>query len=165
MTRNTAVGLLIVLLFSSCFGGGGVIRDKKNTNYKIMTPRSPWRQIPSSASRLDADHAYVNPKTGSSFYVRSVCDIYKDASLDQLTQSLVRIFGSKETVSSKVIPFSGRHAKQTVFLGDLDGVQVKVNATILKKHSCFFDFVFISIPKTYDKDRPAFEDFLNSFSL
>ena len=165
MKKVKPLGIIICAfctLLTSCLGSETSVQTK-NTSYHIQVPLAPWG--PLSAEPLDADFAYQNTKTGSSFYVRSACNIYQDASLDQLTISLVRLFDHPKIIDSKPGTLAKRAAKTTTLTGEMDGVPVQVKITILKKNSCNFDFVYVSIPKFFQQDVTAYEKFVNSFNL
>lgn len=158
------LGLFLIfgLMLSSCLGGETSVVTK-NTSYRVLMPKTPWTTL--SVSRLDADYAFQNTKTGSAFYVRSACNLYKDASLNQLTTGLLRLFDSPAIIHQETGTLAKREAQRTVLTGKMDGASVKSKITILKKNACTFDFVFVSIPKFYAQDVTAYEDFLKSFQL
>jgi hypothetical protein len=152
----------LCLFLTGCLGGETSV-EIKNSDYQIKSPDNNWTLLKTKS--LKADHAFQNLDTGSSFYLRSSCNIYKDASLKQLTFGLVRLFENPNILTSKKGKLAKRDTQMTTLTGKMDGVTVKAKLTLLKKNSCNFDFVFISLPKFFQKDLAAYEKFLHSFNL
>lgn len=162
MKLQSIILSVYVVLFLSCSAAEPPSRTK-NVIYRIQPPKAPWESL--STDRLDADYAFQNPKTGSSFYIHSICNIYQDASLDQLTTGLVRLFDNPKIIESKTETLANRAAKISTLSGEMDGAPVSAKITVLKKNSCNFDFVYIGIPKFFRQDMSEYEKFVNSFNL
>lgn len=146
-------------------GGAATLETEKNTDYIVGLPIKPWEQMSLAESKMDADFAFNNPNTGSSFYLRSECHSFKDASLERLTGGLIRLFKNTDVLDQAELMFAKRAAKKTTFIGELDGVKVKVSVLVLKKHSCYFDFVFVALPKHYSQDISVYDKFIKTFKL
>ena len=114
MKLQLSILTLCAALFWSCSGTEPPPRTK-NVTYHIRVPGTPWE--PLSTERLDADYAYQNSKTGSSFYIHSMCNIYQDASLDQLTTGLVRLFDNPKIIESKAGTLANRAVKISTISG------------------------------------------------
>jgi hypothetical protein len=155
---------VVLLLANGCVGG--IKREAiKNKDYRIVAPGSPWSEMNLPPGKFDADLAYIHEHTGSALYLRSECHMYEDASLSQLVGGLMSLFKNIRDLKEEVVTFSGREAKSSEFIGELDGAEVKVAILVLKKNSCYFDFIFVSVPEYFNKDKSAYDRFLHSFKL
>lgn len=157
--------MILCLGLMGCMGASSPVKIQKNKNYTLYLPGPPWHRVPDAQTKLDADHAFIKPSSGSTMYVRSECNLYKDASLNQLSMGLRRLFQDVSVLEKKEQQLAKRAALSTIFMGKLDGVKVKVNTVVLKKNSCYFDFVFVALPKSFVRDTPAFSKFVKTFSL
>jgi hypothetical protein len=134
-------------------------KAKRATGIKFVAPLHPFESIVSE----DSDEAWQNKKTGSSISFHSVCDQANDPDLDSFTSSLILGIEELKIESSKKSQFNERESLETIAIGKVDGVQVKMKLLVFKRNRCSFDLSFISLPKYYETELPVFQKFLENF--
>jgi hypothetical protein len=140
----------------------------KSKDYTITTPATPWHKLatsddPSSTDAMKADIAYENPESGAIISLNSICRKYSPASLDILTNNLVRGITNREVMQKREIVLSGAPALDTNFSGNVDGVALNIRTVVMSKRSCSYDFIYVTVPKREEKNGAAFDNFLASF--
>lgn len=167
--RVRIVCLLLVFMESS--GCALLFPDRtapKSGNYRVTNPPSPWSKLKpgediDAPEAFKADLAFENPKTGAIISLNSVCRKYQESSLDSLTESLVRGIDQRETLERKDLTLDGVAALNTVYLGFVDGVKLKIETVVLKKNFCTYDFIYVVIPEKEKESHFIFEQFIHSF--
>lgn len=140
----------------------------KSGDYSVTSPGGPWEKVAvgeSSAATdsLKADHAYENPESGAIISINSICRKYAGATLDSLTNNLVRGIGEKKLVNQTRRTLDGAEAQDSIFQGVVDNVAVKIRTVVLKKDECTYDFLYVTIPERERDNGVAFENFVASF--
>jgi len=121
--------------------------------------------IPSSWHRLevnDAPLAFRDDAAEATILVNGRCP-GDDAPLVALTAHLLIGTTDREIRSEDTVPFDGREARHTVVTAKLDGVARTLDLYVLKKDSCVYDFVYITVPDHYEATAPAFQAFVSGF--
>jgi hypothetical protein len=165
--RTVATGLVFLSL-SSC---ALLFPDRtapKSQAYNVTPPPAPWHKLavgddPNATDAMKADMAYENPETGAIISLNSICRKYNKASLDTLTNNLVRGVGDRKLISRNEVNIDGGTALDTLFAGTVDGVFLHLRTVVLIKNECTYDFIHVSIPKREPENARSFEDFLSSF--
>lgn len=162
--------LFLSLALISCFGG--VKKTGKVTGYqpgRVLTKKGFYKvgELPPDWVRIlkrDALVAFRNDAVASTIATDSFCDqAYDDSSLQILTHHLFAGLQNLKILTERPFEMSGRGALRTLFQGSLDGVEVKVDAVVLKKDWCLFDFYLVSPPMQYEGAAAAFETFYSAF--
>lgn len=140
----------------------------KNSNYHVEPPSAPWHKLtvgedPNSMDAMKADLAYENPQTGAIISLNSLCRKYSNASLESLTNNLVRGIENREVISRKETMLDGEKALDTSFKGTVDKVDIMIRTVVMAKDSCTFDFIYVVIPKREVNNKGDFDTFLASF--
>jgi hypothetical protein len=140
----------------------------KSSDYKVITPTSPWNKLPvgtdpNSMESMKADLAYENSQTGSIISINSLCRKYEDTSLESLTNSLVRGIGRRELVDQKEIVLNGAKALDSTFSGEVEHTPIRIRTVVTFKDYCTYDFISVSIPKRDHDGDKTFNAFLASF--
>lgn len=162
-----ALPIFIVLAFSGC---AILFPDRtapKSSAYKVTPPATPWTKLavtkdPETIETMRADLAYENPDSGAIISLNSLCRKYANASLEILTDNLVRGISGKKLKDRKSLTVDQAEAMDSVFLGQLDGVDLQIRTVVLKKDGCTYDFIHISTLKRMDQ-TDTFDQFLASF--
>jgi hypothetical protein len=160
--------LPIVLLFSSC---ALLFPDRtapKSQSYLVTPPDAPWTKLnvnkdPNAIESMKADLAFENPETGAIISLNSLCRKYTDASLETLTNNLVRGIGGKKILEQKPVEIDGVPALDSLFSGEMEKVDLHIRTVVLIKDACTYDFIYVSIPKREANSAKTFETFLASF--
>ncbi|MGZ3695963.1 MAG: hypothetical protein ACXWQO_17895 [Bdellovibrionota bacterium] len=142
----------------------------KSKDYIISTPPAPWQKLatsddPSSTDAMKADVAYENPESGAIISLNSICRKYSPASLESLTNTLVRGIDNREVLKRTELMLSGAPALDTTFSGLVDNVPLKIRTVVMSKHSCSYDLIYVTVPKREELNGLAFENFLASFHV
>lgn len=157
-----------VLLLNSC---ALLFPDRtapKSQSYHVSAPLSPWQKLavgddPNATDAMKADLAFENPGTGAIISLNSLCRKYNKASLETLTDNLVRGVGERKLIDRKEIELDGGKALDSTFEGVVDGVFLNLRTVVMTKSDCTYDFIHVSIPKRQAGSGRDFDDFLASF--
>ena len=145
----------------ACSLTGPVRDDPKAAGVNFETPNAArWENL---KDRADADHAWVNQKSGATLAVRSVCGRYEHLSLRALSQNLINIVQDPETQSEQDLTLAGRAALSTTFKGNVDGVEIQSRLVVVRKDTCIFDFTLSELPVITPDVMKDFDTFLTSF--
>lgn len=123
--------------------------------------------IPSSWERLRLDGpllAFADHATGGAVEINAQCG--KDADdvpLSALTKHLLIGYTERNFREEKLLPLDGREALHTVVDAKLDGVQVTLDAYVMKKDGCVYDLVYVAKPSTYEAAAAGFAAFVAGF--
>jgi len=134
--------------------------DAKAKNYTVKAPLGKWNALDDKA---DADQAWTNPSSGATLALRSLCFRYEHIPLKSLNQNVLSIVNNAQITSQEETRIDSRSALDTVFVGDLDGVQVETRHVVLKKDHCIFDFTLSQIDAITPQHQKEFSKFVNSF--
>ena len=154
----------VALLIASAllaFGCGGARAARKlEGRYDIGAPGEGWRAVRSGG----ADHAWNNRDLSATLYVDSNCaERYEDDALDGLLNSLVRGIARGAPLTETPGTLDGRDALTRTWDGALDGVAVRVAASVSKKDFCTYDIVYIAPPSKFDAGLAAMDAVASGF--
>lgn len=161
---------LLLLSFLGLSGCALLFPDRtapKSSSYKITPPGDPWTKLavtkdPETIETMRADLAYENPESGAIISLNSLCRKYSNASLEILTDNLVRGISGRKLSSRKTLPVDQAEAMDSVFVGKMDGVDLQIRTVVMKKDGCTYDFIHISTLNRMDQTG-TFDTFLASF--
>ena len=111
------------------------------------------------------DASYYSDEHRAFISVRSVCNRYSEARLQNLARDLLWGFTQREIVSEQTVEFAEREAFDLEADARLDGVPVHLWVRVLKKNRCIFDFTLVAPPEKFETARPAFTGLLEGFRL
>jgi hypothetical protein len=161
--RKSALRFVATASFLVACSGPGLRGDVYRGDglaFRLGEVPSSWRRLSVSNVRL----AFRDEASEASVLVNAHCGRDgEDVPLLALTKHLFMSFTDKEMVEQKIIPMDGREAMHTLLSAKLDGVPKTFDAFVLKKDGCIYDFVCISAPSQFEKNRPAFEQFVAGF--
>lgn len=140
----------------------------KSQSYHVIPPPPPWHKLavgddPNATDAMKADMAYENPSTGAIISLNSLCRKYNKASLEALTDNLVRGVGDRKLLERKEIELDGGKALDSTFEGVVDSVFLNLRTVVMIKNDCTYDFIHVSIPKRDAGGGRFFDEFLASF--
>lgn len=112
-----------------------------------------------------ADHAWQSAQTGNTIAVLSECSEQKDPSLTTLEGETIQALNNYKVTNTEDFKFQDRAARRAQVEGAVDGIPVKMDLVIFKKNSCSYTITYVGRAAGFDKDRPAFEQFLMGFEV
>lgn len=159
----SALGLTLVLGGCSTAAVGrvenGVFISPKG--YRVKLPRDGWRVEPGSAADLELKRN--TPKLG--MLVHATCEGHEvDRPLPVLARHLTFGLKPRETVEQDTRDVNGRPAAHSVVRGSLDGVEVAVEAIVVKGSRCVHDFLYVAPTPEFESGRRDFDALVGSFS-
>lgn len=156
------------LLLLACCGalccGGGALREgyfvKGGLKYRVEGPGEGWRPV-----RLqETDLAWAFASGPQVLSMNSGCGEHGDPSLEVLTTHLLFGFTERLLLSQETAQLDGREALRTRARGKLDGVEVELGVTVLKKNGCVYDVQYVAPLGRYDERAPDYERLVQGFS-
>lgn len=167
---QTIFSVVIILTLTGCLGqrkAGGVtgfrnwrVYVKDAGSYSVGNLPSSWRRMRLSVRAV----AFHNKKVRATISTDAFCKKdFEDIPLNLLTSNLFAGIEQKKIVYQENFYLDGRGAQRTVATGFTDGMPVKLDAVVVKKNNCSFDFVCISPPENYLDAVGDFERFFYGF--
>lgn len=160
MSRAAVLGLL--LLHAGCSAArieNGTFHSPKG--YQVGVPRDGWRVEPDAAADLRLERT-VTP--GAMLVDASCGGRELDRSLGVLARHLTFGLTDRRTVESDTWTVDGRSAAHRVIRGRRDGVEVTVEAVVLKGERCVHDFLYVAPPGEFEDGRRDFRLLVESFA-
>jgi hypothetical protein len=169
------MGIILTLSLSGWIGACSALTPDrtapKSTTYHVEKPSgSSWINVPvgenaDSVDSLKADMAFENTQNGTIISLNSICRKYNSTTLDDLTNNLVRGIDNRKLVSEKYRLIEGAQARDSLFEGVVDKVQINIRTVVLIKNGCTYDFIKVAIPERGGDNQADFEKFLASFKI
>jgi len=148
------LGLGLLLGLVSAGGGCADKYRRMEGRYDLGDPGGGWSRVKAGG----ADRAWWHADLGASIYADSNCGPrYDDSPPAELAERLLFGVTDREAVSAQDGTLAGRDSHTARIRGRLDGVEVEVAATVVKKHFCVYDIVLIAPPSTFEAAWSAFE--------
>jgi len=158
VTQALGLGLLLAGCSASRIENGTFYSAK---GYQVGLPRDGWRAEP--GAHVDLELARTAPPGG--MLVDATCG---GAALERPLAVLARhlTFGltNRLTVESDTWTVGGRPAAHGVIRGRRDGVEVAVEAVVLKGERCVHDFLYVAPVDGFEAGRSDFRVFVESFA-
>jgi len=142
----------------------GRVYQTQYTSYEIGELSSNWKRV----SIKGGDLVFWNNELGATITVDSTCNKNNKKvsySLKALSESLLIGITDKELLQSEEITVSGEKALQSVYLGKLDKVPVKLSTVVMKRENCAYDLTYASSPDGFDGGFNDFKNFVSQFKL
>ncbi|MFC2075077.1 hypothetical protein ACFLRA_02255 [Bdellovibrionota bacterium] len=134
-------------------------QPQKSTTFSVKQVNNNWSPVTGTI----ADVAYENNVTGATISLNSTCEKYQDSPLKHLMKNLIAGIPDKKIIKDKTFKLDGREALRTELSATADGVPVKVEAVVMRKNFCVYDFMHSAQPKYFAKSKKDFDKFLESF--
>lgn len=161
--KNTIIFIILCTMLGACATPSGLtegVYQDAQVRYNIVSPGAAWKPL-----RLKtADLSWMQPTTGSTLLVNSLCKGVKDVPLNSLTQHLLIGMTEKKIITQETIAFSGRDALETEISAKIDGVPQRMKVLVMKKDGCVYDLFFGSDPNFYEEDLKSYFQLKNSFT-
>ncbi|MBI3555859.1 MAG: hypothetical protein HY074_06325 [Deltaproteobacteria bacterium] len=118
------------------------------------------------------DLAFEHHASGAIISVNSVCQEYRDASLDELSKYLLLGISTRGPVLTQDIQVDGTKGLESTVeasmsqrapSGQNEEMPVRVRAIVLRKSGCTYDLMFIAKPAVYEQLSSTFDRFLKGF--
>jgi hypothetical protein len=160
MGRTRALGLLLFL--AGCSAArieDGTFHSPKG--YQVGVPGDGWRVESDAPPDLQLKRTAA---PGAMLVDASCGGVELDRSLTVLARHLTFGLTDRRTVESDLWMVDGRPAAHRVIQGRRDGVDVRVEAVVLKGERCVHDFLYVAPPGEFEDGRPAFRRLVESFA-
>ena len=156
-----AIGILLASL-TACTADRierGVFHSAKG--YRVALPTSGWRVEPDGQADLTLRHA--EPAAG--MLANATCSGKAPTrSLDLLSRHLLFGLIHRSPVEEHPIEVGERSGTRSVVRGERDGMQVGVEAVVLKDERCVYDFLYVAPAPQFAAGRADFDALVQSFS-
>jgi len=158
VTQALGLGLLL----TGCGAGRiehGTFYSAKG--YQVGLPRDGWRVEP--GGQVDLELTRTGPPGG--MLADATCGgVGLERPLALLARHLTFGLKNRLTVESDTWTVGGRSAAHGVIRGRRDGVEVAVEAVVLKGERCVHDFLYVAPVGEFDAGRGDFRVFVESFA-
>jgi len=155
-------GLAVVLLLAGCRASRideGTFHSAKG--YQVRLPGPAWRV--EAAGQADLELRRETPPGG--MLADATCGgAEAGRSLPVLARHLTMGLANRSTVESDTWTVGGRAAAHRVVRGRRDGVEVAVEAVVLKGPRCVHDFLYVAPAAAFESGRGDFRAFVESFA-
>lgn len=150
----------VFLLMSSCSLWGPLRVDEGAKDYQLKYQPKNWDK---KTDWEEADYLFISKKSSAHITVQSLCNRYEIASLESLSKSALSPLKNREEIKSEKRMIDDREALTKRVKGTLDGVQVEIVYTVLRKADCMFDFFLTSYPQVNSGEEEEYEKLLKGF--
>jgi hypothetical protein len=162
MRVTQALGLGVLL--AGCGTAAGRIENgvfHSNKGYQIGLPGNGWRV--EANGRADLELKRESPPGG--MLANATCDGKPlGYSLPMLTRHLTFGLKNRVVVGQENEVRNGQSAERTVLRGTMDGMEVGVEAVVLKTERCVHDFLYVAPMAAFESGRADFRTFVESFA-
>jgi len=168
---NLFLIIAAIFILPACFGGGvdkrGSVQSYKNGIVATEGGRFRIGSLSNSWFQKNIDYKalfFVSRRLQASITVDAFCKgSFDDAPLPILSQQLFYNLERYKIKSQKDFQLDDRAAQRTLVEGKLDGAAVVMDAVVMKKNECVFDFVYTSLPADYQEGKADFESLYQGF--
>lgn len=165
--RHLTKGLLLVavslLVTEGCSHGkvrNGVYLAPEE-RYRISMPDKRWKRV----SGDGADLVLTSREAGASILTSTLCGRYTDAGLDVLSRNLFLGMRDRRILERGTVALPAGEAERLQVQARLDGTVFRAEAYTLRRDGCIYDFVYLSLPESFDESLPLFRTMMNSLRL
>lgn len=170
-TRLVLLPVSCFLLLSSCVFGpnrgprvmsyrDGRVFLTRSASYRVGELPGGWRRLRTGARAITFHH----PATGASISTAAFCGAaHEDVPLAMLLGHLFSGMPVERVDPPQTLTLSGREGLRQRSLRKMDGVALRFDAVVVKKHQCTFDFVCVVPPDRYREVAPIFDAFVTGF--
>jgi len=163
MDRARVTGVLgFLLLLAGCSADrveSGMFRSSKG--YQVGVPPGGWKVETDGAADLQLKRTAA---PGAMLVDASCGGAELDRPLAVLARHLTFGLTDRLTVESDAWTVDGRPAAHRVIRGRRDGMDVTVEAVVLKGERCVHDFLYVAPPGEFENGRRDFKVFVDSFA-
>lgn len=162
---------LVILLTVSCFGidrRGGILQYSNGRvttglgHFRVGSLPAPWKGPKIRLKQL----VFENAEIDGTIVTDALCGPkFDEAPLSRLAGDLFDRLEEKRIEKEESFLMAGRRALRMRGLGSLDGVLIRMEAVVLKKDFCLFDFVYFAPPSRFAEGINDFRSYLNGFRI
>ena len=155
------IGTLLLLAGCSAYRvEQGVFHSSKG--YRVTLPGEGWRVEPDGR----ADLTLARVAAPGAMLADATCDgRAAGRPLRLLSRHLVFGLVHRTVVDESRVELAGRAGVRTVTRGQRDGVDVEVEAVVVKDERCVYDFLYVAPVAAFPDGQPAFRAFVGSFGV
>lgn len=137
--------------------GGGEVERADGVKY--TNPHEPFED----EDLPHVDEAWKNPGTGNSISFITDCGTSHDPSLQTVRSGVLSGLSNVKITNEEEGRYNNRASLRSQAKGSVDGIESQFDLMIFKKNGCIYILTYVGIPGSYEKDQPAFEQFLQGF--
>jgi hypothetical protein len=150
------------LLLAGCSASrveNGMFHSSKG--YQVRLPANGWRVEPDA----EADLQLRRDAPAGGMLVNATCEGQPlRQSLPLLTRHLTFGLKNRRTVETHTGELGGQPAEHVVVRGTMDGMEIAVEAVVLKTPRCVHDFLYVAPVGDFEAGRGDFNAFVESFA-
>jgi hypothetical protein len=164
--RGRALIALAAALLAACATATGRIENgmfHSPKGYRVTLPPTGWRV--ESGPRADLA-LQSEARSGGGMLVDATCGGREPARpLDVLTRHLTFGLTRRDVQENGAVTVGGREGAHSVVRGLAEGIDVTVEAVVVRAEPCVHDFLYAAPSEAFDAGRPAFRAVVESFVL
>lgn len=156
--KHLAIVILFLTLTSCVSVNVSPTKATRAKDLRVKVPSNPFQPIQNSS----VDQAWQSKTTGNTIAYLSECG-GADVNLKQMeTESLSALTGGT-ILETKNSLFNERESLETLALGKVDGIEIKMKLILFKKNNCNYTISYIGRKDPYQTEESHFNDFLKGF--
>ena len=165
--RHLTRGLLLIAVSLLATEGcsHGKVRDgvylAPGERYRISLPGKSWKRV----SGDGADLVLTSREAGASILTSTLCGRYTEAGLDVLSRNLFLGMRDRRILERGTVALPAGAAERLQVQARLEGTVFRAEAYTLRRAACIHDFVYLSLPESFDESLPLFRTMMNSLRL
>jgi hypothetical protein len=157
---------LVVVLTAGCATATGRIENgmfHSTKGYRVTLPPSGWSVDVGPRADLALQS---EARAGGGMLVDATCGGREAARpLDVLTRHLTFGLTRRDVQENGTVTVGGREGAHSVVRGLADGIDVTVEAVVVRAAPCVHDFLYVAPTEAFEAGRPAFRTLLESFTV
>lgn len=156
-------------MLAGCAAGSierGVFHSDKG--YRVTLPAEGWQveREPRADLALKRGDAESPPPASGGMLVNASCDARSvGRPLRLLSRYLVFGLVHRSVVEEAPVQVGGREGLRQVVRGQREGIDVEVEAVVVKDERCVYDFLYVAPAPAFAGGQPAFRAFVESFAV
>ncbi len=136
-------------------------RELSDTTYRVGVPGPHWEPH----QEQDAQVAWRRTDGSGMITARAQCEAHGDRTLEQFLDDLRLDFRYWTEQQRSMVRFAGREGLRVRSIVTLDGVSLTMDALLLKKNGCLFDFWYVATDGAFHTGLADYERFLVGFQF
>ncbi len=171
MWRNFGLVAAFLLFLGGCIGfsidrSGGIVRYKDGEAYTAFG-RFHLGHLPSSwgpATIRLKQLVFENDSLGATILADALCGPkFVDSPLPRLAHDLFDRMENRKFQDERVTTLDGRSAHYLIGTGKVDGVDLRMEAYVMKKDFCLYDLVYFAPPDRFARGQKDFQGVVHGF--
>jgi len=133
---------------------------EKATNVSAKAPAAPFK----SSSAANSDAMWVSGKTASTITYFTSCSPQEPA-LKTIRSTAFSSLEGVDVSKEENFQINEREGLRSNISGSLEGVPVKIQFVVFKKHSCSYHLSYVALKENFEKELDVFTTFVRNFRV